>query len=175
MKYDESLVVRAMAGESRAFEELYKQIYEDLYRFAYYMLGNKDDAIDAVSDAVTDMYKCFGYLKNYRSFSSWSMKILWTKCKQKRKEYINKKVESPLEEVPETAGYQSDDYIDNLYLREQLMTLDEDERTIILLNVIYGYNSREIGKLMNLKHNTVRSKQSRALEKLRERMNDYGR
>lgn len=175
MKYDDSLVVRAMAGDKEAFESLYRQIYEDMYRFAYFMLGNTDDATDAVSDAVTDMYITFGKLRNYKSFQLWSMKILWSKCKQKRKEYAVKSVEVSIEDS-ETICKESyeEEYIKNLDLQKQLLSLEEDERTIILLNIIYGFNGREIAKLLKIKPATVRSKKSRAFAKLRERMDEYG-
>ncbi len=173
MKYDENLVKMAIASNSTAFEELYNQIHKDMYRFSFFMLGNKEDALDAVSDAVTDMYKYIGNLKSYKAFSSWAMRILWTKCKQKRKEYALKSNEVELKEALEVS--QSEDRIDNIYLKNELMALNEDERTIILLNVVYGYNSREISKLIHMKDSTVRSKQSRALKKMKERMSNYGR
>ena len=36
------------------FIELYTGIYKDLYRYALYILCNKEDAEDAVSEAVVD-------------------------------------------------------------------------------------------------------------------------
>lgn len=177
MKCDENLVKRAMTGDEKAFEALYMQIHGDMYRFAYYMLGNKEDVVDAVSDAVIDIYKYIGSLRSYKTFSSWCLKILWTKCKQKRKEYVDRSEEITLEESAEisTSGNVEDNYIENVYLKEQLMSLNEDERTIVLLSALYGYNSKEIGKIMHLNNSTVRSKQKRALEKLRERIEAYGR
>lgn len=173
MKCDENLVKRAIAGDINAFGELYKQIYGDMYKFSYLMLGNKDDAVDAVSDAVADIYRYIGKVKNSKAFSAWCMKILWTKCKQKRKEYVEKYVEVSLDDIPEPV--EEETYIENVYLKYELMKLGEEERTIILLNFLYGYTSKEIGKFMNLKAETVRSKQSRAMEKLRERMVEHGR
>jgi len=177
MKCDENLVKRAMTGDEKAFEGLYMQMHGDMYRFAYYMLANKEDAVDAVSEAVIDIYKYIGSLRTYKSFSSWCLKILWTKCKQKRKEYVDRSEEMMLEETMEISASDNmeEHYIENVYLKEQLMALNEDERTIVLLSALYGYNSKEIGRLMNLNNSTVRSKQKRALERLRERIEAYGR
>ena len=53
---DRLLVKRAKRGDVDAFAELYGKIYEKLYRFAFYMLKNAQDAEDAVSEAVTDAF-----------------------------------------------------------------------------------------------------------------------
>ena len=50
------------------FEENYRQVYRDLYRFALYTLGNPQDAEDVVSDAVVDAYQSYGKLRNQEAF-----------------------------------------------------------------------------------------------------------
>ena len=44
--------------------------------------------------------------------------------------------------------------------------MNEEEQAIIGLSIFGGYNSKEIGKILGLKDNTVRSKKVRALEKM---------
>ena len=51
-------------------------------------------------------------------------------------------------------------------VRRAFLILTEEEQTIIGLSVFGGYNSKEIGKMLGLKDNTVRSKKVRALEKM---------
>ena len=45
--------------------------------------------------------------------------------------------------------------------------LYDDEKDIVLLSVIAGYNSKELGSMLGIKAATVRSKLSRALAKMR--------
>ena len=52
-------------------------------------------------------------------------------------------------------------------LKEALAILYEDEKDIVLLSVVAGYTSKEIAEMLGLKASTVRSKQSRALAKMR--------
>ena len=40
-----------------AFKELYKTVYQDLYRFALCMMHHPQDAEDAVSEAVLSAYE----------------------------------------------------------------------------------------------------------------------
>ena len=79
----QNLVLVAKKGDKDAFAQLYQHIYKDLYKFAYYVLKNDQDAQDAVSDAVMDAYAGISKLKNADAFRSWMFKILSAKCKRK--------------------------------------------------------------------------------------------
>lgn len=72
------------------FIELYTGIYKDLYRYALYILCNKEDAEDAVSEAVVDAYAEFDKLRDKAAFRSWIFKILSIKCKRKIRGYVNR-------------------------------------------------------------------------------------
>ena len=146
------------------FEENYRQVYRDLYRFALYTLGNPQDAEDVVSDAVVDAYQSYGKRRNQEAFRAWIFKILTAKCKRKLKEYVNKTVE--LEE----SGLAQEDrewtVEESQDVRDAFFTLSEEERLIISMSVFGGYNSREIGKSLLIRDTTVRSKLSRAFDKM---------
>ena len=73
---DRLLVKRAKRGDVDAFAELYGKIYEKLYRFAFYMLKNAQDAEDAVSEAVTDAFEGIRGLKREESFANWMYQIV---------------------------------------------------------------------------------------------------
>ena len=73
-------------------------------------------------------------------------------------------------EIPETLPADVEDegiITDNLDLMRALGSLSVEERSIVVLGVCEGYTSQEIGDIMSLNPNTVRSKQMRALAKLR--------
>ena len=46
------LIERSKDGDCSAFSELYSQYANEIYRFALYMTGNKEDAEDAVQEAL---------------------------------------------------------------------------------------------------------------------------
>ena len=48
-----------------------------------------------------------------------------------------------------------------------MASLSEEDRMILLLHIFGGYTSSEIGKMLRMKDSTVRSREKRALEKLR--------
>lgn len=64
---------------------------------------------------------------------------------------------------------EGDDFsFDSAELKEALSSLTPPDGQIILLSVIGGFKSDEIGDIYGMPPATVRSRQKRALEKLRE-------
>lgn len=160
------------------FLKNYEVVYRDLYRYALFSLGNAQDAEDVVSDAVMDAYKERESLKEIERFRSWIFTILVRKCKQKRKEYALKKDVSYEQVTDNNASekyLEKDDGVDlqeRVMMRQMLMNLDAEERQIILLHVIGGYTGKEIGKMLGMLPATVRSKEHRALKKLRQQIQE---
>ena len=147
------------------FIELYTAVYKDLYRYALYVLGNREDAEDAVGEAVVDAYAEFGKLREKGAFKGWIFKILSAKCKRKLKGYVNRTVE--LDDLPDAVMSKEDDVAGRVDLQNAFARLDDRERQVIAMSVLAGYDGETIAKLMKMNHNTVRTVKSRALEKLR--------
>ena len=158
-------VKKAKHGDTAAFAVLYQQVYADLYRFALYTLKNKNDAEDAVSETVADAFASIGRLRKAEAFKGWIFRILYNKCKDKLREYTKKTVELP-EEYAEQAGAEKVE--EGAVMRALFYKLSEEERLIISMHLFAGYTSKEIGTLLHMNENTVRSKESRALKKLGE-------
>lgn len=150
------------------FEQYYRQVYQDLYRFALYTLGNPQDAEDAVSEAVVDAYQGFQKLRNQESFRPWIFKILSVKCKRKLKEYVNKTLE--LGDSFEDKSQREWNIEESQDVRDAFFTLNKEERLIVAMSVFGGYNSREMGEILRLREGTVRSKLSRALDKMQKKL-----
>lgn len=161
----QDLVSAAKQGDKTAFSQLYQEIYKDLYKFAFYCLKNETDAEDAVSEAVLDAWQSLCKLRRDDSFRAWMFKILSAKCKRKMKYYAARREEADLSEV-EIPVFQDRD--DSLELRRAMDTLTDEERMIISLIIFGGYDSGEVADMLRLNRNTVRSKHSRALAKLRQ-------
>lgn len=144
------------------FAKYYQEIYRDLYRFALYTLKNSHDAEDVTGEAVLDAYASIEKLREPQAFRAWMFAILANKCKRKLKEYAEKK-----ETLPEhLAGH--DGMEESVQVRQAFGQLKEEERLLISMQVFGGYKSHEIGEIMKMNDNTVRSKISRGLQKMRE-------
>lgn len=159
------LIQRARQGDRDAFAELYGHVYQDLYRFALYTLKNRHDAEDVVADTVMAAYEQIRKLRSADAFRGWIFKICSNICKRKLKEYINK-----TEELPDDLLAPVGDLSENAHVRAAFSRLTEEERFIISMHIFAGYTSKEIGRILHMSHNTVRSKESRALRKMEQFM-----
>ena len=162
MENKDILVERARSGDPDAFAALYADIYKDLYRYALYTLGRREDAEDVVMDTVTDAWKQIGSLREAGAFRGWMFRILSNKCSMVLKSYLVK-----TEELPEELPGEVPDHADHVLARQMLESLTGEERTIITLHLFSGCTSREIGELLGMNPVTVRSKEFRALQRLR--------
>ncbi len=165
------LVHAAKKGDKNAFSQLYQEIYRDLYKFALYSLQDEQDAEDAVSDAVLDAWQGIHRLRQEDAFRPWMFRILSAKCKRKIRSYVRQRSETDLEDldIPVDGGFESGE---SLELRRAFGQLSDEERMILSLIIFGGYDSNEVAAMLQMNRNTVRSKQSRALSKLRSMLSE---
>ena len=149
------------------FMGLYNTVYQDMYRFAYYYLGNPQDAEDVVGEAVLKAYEKFRSLKNEDAFKSWIFKILVNQCNS----FLRKNIKNKTYGLSEEPSYQMA-FGDRMIVQEMLSELSEDERKIVALAVFGEYRGEDIARMLHMRHSTVRSKYRRALKKLENKILD---
>lgn len=147
------------------FMELYETVYKDLYRLAYYYLGNPQDAEDAVAETVLKAYEKFTSLRREEAFRSWIFAILINQCKT----LLRKKGSRQAVELKEEPSYHPE-MEDSVVTRDLLSVLKPEERQIVVLAVFGGYKGEEIARIMHRRHSTIRSKYRRALKKLEQKI-----
>ena len=143
------------------FLELYEPIYKDLYRLAYYYLGNSQDAEDVVGETVLKAYEKFATLQKKEAFKKWIFKILMNQCMT----HLRKKSKNVITNLSEETAFEPQ-LDDDTITHDLLSVLSADERKIVVLFVFGGYKGEEIAKILHMKHSTVRSKYRRALKKM---------
>ena len=143
------------------FLELYEPVYKDMYRLAYYYLGNAQDAEDVVGETVLKAYEKFASLRKKEAFKSWIFTILVNQCMT----FLRKKTVKGTSELIEEPSFESS-MEDKAVVEELLSVLSEEERQIVVLSVFGGYKGEEIAKILHIKHSTVRTKYRRALKKM---------
>lgn len=158
------IIRRARAGDKQAFAQLYVQQKDRLYRYAYFQLGNAQDAQDAVSDCVVEAYCGIAQLQSEKAFAAWIFRILYRVCCAAIRRNADRRVEEPLEDNAHLA--REDTHLAP-ELEEALAILSPEDKDIVLLSVVAGYKTREIAEMLHLNHATVRSKLSRALAKMK--------
>lgn len=157
------LVCSAIEGDKGAFGTLYEIYSVDMYRFALSMCKNSFDAQDAVQETVLSVFKSIHGVKNPEKFKAYLFSALSNTCKKK------------LTTVTQQSEFIDTGYVDSeiefsIPVREALEKLDDDSRQIVMLSIVGGFKSREISKMLEIPANTVRTKQKRALNKMREEL-----
>lgn len=155
-----------MKCDAKTFARMYEEIYKDLYRYALCILRNPHEAEDAVSEAVVAAYENIQKLRAETAFKSWMYTILTNICKKRLKKAA-KELHNGWD-VSESPGVcEEPDYGKDEEVRQAFFVLSEEEKMIVSMSVFGGYNSVEIGKMLGMKPNTVRSRRSRALQKMK--------
>ena len=162
------LVERSKNGDCSAFSELYSQYATEFYRFALYMTGNKEDAEDAIQESLLSAWKGIHSLKDNSIFKAWLFKILANKCKTLLMKKNKMPDILPVEEYEFLVDYEGEDsLISSAELKDALSTLTPPDGQIILLSIIGGFTSYELGVIYSMTPGAVRTRQKRALEKLK--------
>ena len=165
---EKQLVISAKSGSGEAFAELYSLYKDRLYRYAFYRLQSREDAEDAVSACIISAFRQIHNLKKPEAFSSWIFRILYCACNE---QISAQNMRRQMADINELENHLSSDFsetIEKTELQQALGLLKDDEREIVLLSVVSGFNSKEIGKITDLSSGAVRSKLSRSLKKMRE-------
>ena len=165
---EKELVLLSKGGNKEAFSELYSLYKDKLYRYAFYRLENRQDAEDAVSDAVYSAFYQIGRLKKPEAFSAWMFRILYFSCGEIIKARAKRRAMADINDMSEKLTYDMEETVNKTELQQALDILKDDEREIVLLSVVSGLNSKEISKICDMTPGSVRSKLSRSLAKMRE-------
>src|SRR5665213_1086700 len=78
---DAAVVSRIREGESDAFALLFERYYERCARLAMRLLGDPDEAADAVQDAFIRAYLSLDSYQERDRFGSWLMCIVANRCR----------------------------------------------------------------------------------------------
>ena len=78
---DAVLVTRVLHGDVNAYGALVSR-YRDRYaRYAVHMLGNREDAEEALQDAFTRAYRSLARCEEPERFGAWLFRILVNRCR----------------------------------------------------------------------------------------------
>ena len=157
METDEELVKRTLGGETDCYGVLVQRHADYLFGLGMrFTAGNREFAEDISQQSFLRAYK---YLKSFntkKKFRQWLTGIAvncYKDLSHKEGQYLSLEVIDEPSYTPDLGG--------NTGFFELIKPLAEDERTI------YEYQIDEIAEVVGLKPGTVKSKISRALEKLR--------
>jgi RNA polymerase sigma-70 factor, ECF subfamily len=78
---DRVIIHRVLSGDVEAFARLVDRHYERCARIAVRILGNREDAEEAIQDAFLRAFKALGDYEERELFSAWLTRILVNQCR----------------------------------------------------------------------------------------------
>ena len=171
------LVTAAKAGDSRAFEELVRATYTDVYALAYRLTGNEEDARDVVQEAYLRAYKGLRRFREEAKFSTWMYRITancantaMTKGKKHRHEELDDEtsvVDSRPEHDPEAVG---DAELLRTRVNQALEELPDRLRAVVVLRDVYDLPHQAIAEELGISEAAAKVRLHRARRRLKERL-----
>jgi len=179
---DGAVVVRAQSGDGDAFRTLVERHSRSVFRLAYRMTGNEQDAEDVVQETFLRAYKQLSHYESRSSFSTWLYRIAsnysldlirMRKRHQDKRENDTADGRSVLDTVAAPAPAQ-DRLVFGKEVEKQVSAamneLSDLERSAFVLRHFEGLSIEEIGSMLGTSLNATKHSIFRAVQKLRKRL-----
>ncbi|WP_340105147.1 RNA polymerase sigma factor [Rhodohalobacter sp. 8-1] len=164
---DTLLIKQVQNGNRAAYTQLVEKWHSKIYRFAYRFFADEDEAHDITQKTFIKTYQNVNTLKNPEKFSSWIYRIANNLCLDELKRAGRRKSTS-LEAYIEQSGRLEGDQIApdtdlqnkelGTILQRALLTLPDEQRTVIILKEYEGLKFREIADILEEPESTVKSR-----------------
>lgn len=166
----ELIIKKAQKGDKEAFIQAINEYMGQMYKVAKSRLSSDNDVGDAIQETILSAYKSLSKLKEPRHFKTWIIRILINKCNDIGIRNNNVTYIEDYTEISNSVNMESknENIEDRLDFIKTLEILNEDYRTVIILYYVNGFTTKEISETLNEKEGTIKSRLSRARQKLRD-------
>lgn len=174
---DESLIALIAKGNQEALTELYSRYHAQLYKLSFHYLQNKEDAEEMLQDVFLAVFKNAGKFRKESAFHTWAYKITVNKCldklrfrkARKRLLFFTGLFQHPSEDIA-AITHDGDTDADTHQLYKTIDTLNEQQRTAIILTQIQELSIKEAAMIMHTTPKAVESLTQRAKANLRKKL-----
>ncbi len=149
------------------YEALVDALYQDVYRYAYWLCKNGALAEDLVQETFLRAWRSLDSLQNDKAAKAWLFTILRRENARLYERYRPDIVDIDDQSIADLDENEPDQRLDRRMLHEAIATLEKDYREPLLLQVIGGFSGKEIAEILNLNNNTVMTRLFRARGKLK--------
>ena len=160
--------------DDQTFSDLYEKYANDVLRFSYFYLGDRQQAEDVTQDVFVRLLTSAPDLEEGHE-KPWLLKVALNRCRDIWRAAWVKRVVlgSPAMELT-PAPDRMDENLEKQALLESIRRLPTDFRDVILLHYYQGYGISEIAQIMKVPEGTISSRLSRGRKKLEEILKERG-
>ncbi len=173
---EHKLIRSAQSGDRDALIALLREIETHVYRTAFYILGNEQDAMDASQEALIRIYTKIDSYEEKAKFTTWVQRIVTNICIDK---FRRKKPTVSIDEhemvFSSTTNVEDEVVSFDLAkdIHEAIEKLPEHHRAVVVLRYVQDFSYSEIADSLDLPLNTVKSYLFRARQQLQSLLQDY--
>jgi RNA polymerase sigma-70 factor (ECF subfamily) len=166
---DNALIHRILDGDAEAYAQLVDRHYDRCARVAVRILGNREDAEEAIQDAFLRAYSALGDYEERERFAAWLTRILVNQCRTmlartRRREALFVDVDA--QQVERIIGTAVDDgsWPD---LEGALLQLPLEQREAVVLRYTDDLTYEEMAKITGAGESALKMRVQRAFARLR--------
>jgi RNA polymerase sigma-70 factor (ECF subfamily) len=165
-------VADAVAGDARAFARIVRAHHDDMVRVCHVICGDPELAQDAAQSAWPIAWRRLGTLREPEKLRPWLVSVAANEARQLVRRLHRDRVVSI--ELADAGSSTSDPAwrAGDEELVAAIRRLPPDERSLIALRYVAGFDATEIGKTLGLSASGVRTRLSRLVARLRTEVGD---
>jgi RNA polymerase sigma-70 factor (ECF subfamily) len=137
---------------------------ETSFRLAYVITGSAADAEDATQDAFLKAWRALGRFRSGEPFRPWLLRIVANEARNRRRS-AGRRTRLALRAAEEQREPED---LDTRALLDALSELPHDAQVVLACRYLLGLSEQETAAALDVAPGTVKSRTSRALERLRE-------
>jgi RNA polymerase sigma-70 factor (ECF subfamily) len=176
------LIVKCQAGNAQFYEPLVRAYERPGMRLAVGMMGNLEDAKDALQEAFVKTFRSLKKFDVTRPFGPWFFQILRNQCRDMLR---SRKARFKVETLDERLELRPDEHSadptrrrEKVEARELLWTgldaIGEEHREILVLKELQGFRYAEIARILDIPEGTVASRLYHARRALKDALMTAG-
>ncbi|MGW6860215.1 RNA polymerase sigma factor SigM [Streptomyces xanthophaeus] len=171
---DADLLARHAAGDPDAFGELVRRHRDRLWAVALRTLGDREEAADAVQDALVSAYRAAHTFRGESAVTTWLHRITVNACLDRARKAASRRT-APLDDTDrlerllephESAEAPAERQDLHRELLAALSTLPQEQRAALVLVDMQGYPVAEAARILDVPTGTVKSRCARGRAKL---------
>jgi RNA polymerase sigma factor (sigma-70 family) len=173
---DDSLagaVAQATAGDEAAFARIVRAHHADMTRVCFVICGDLDLADEAVGAAWPIAWRKLSTLRDPDRLRPWLVSVAANEARQLlRRQRRRTVVELAVARSASSAPTDPSGRTDDLDLANALAKLDPDDRTLLALRYVAGFDSTELARATGRSASGTRARLARLLDRLRTELRD---
>lgn len=152
-----------------SFQLLITRYYPTLVRFCTRFLHSKSRGEEVVQEVLIKVFHALPKFQGDASFKTWIFRIAHNRCVDEYRRMKNEAqhVSEPDESLSDISSDEHTHENQQESLDDLLYKLPYEDREILMLKYIAGYNLDEIAELKNLSVSAVKMRSKRAIDKLK--------